>query len=109
MVQADLIRITGQDKRSVPARTKKLHENGYIEKLPIILKSAKTSLLVLKRFADVARTQFGSREPAEEPKEYGLGRYLDHDSLIKQAIGVTKVHQTILWDDLKRTVVSNRP
>ena len=60
ILQNDLVRISGQDKRSLPSRTDRLHECGYIEKEKIITitwegtKSRKlpTSICVLKRYAE---------------------------------------------------------
>ena len=51
ILQADVTRITGQDKRSIPKRTQNLHDHGYIEKKPILFNGMKTSWLYAKRFA----------------------------------------------------------
>ncbi|RMD45019.1 hypothetical protein DV735_g30, partial [Chaetothyriales sp. CBS 134920] len=51
IMQGDLGRQTGQDKRSVPKRTDFLCAKGYILKLPVINKGTKTSLLILRRYA----------------------------------------------------------
>lgn len=51
ILQPDLIHLSGQDKRSLPKRTDNLAKNGYIDKTSILLKSQKTSLLRLARFA----------------------------------------------------------
>lgn len=54
--QNDLVRISGQDKRSLPLRTDRLHKSGYIIKRPVTLYHNKallhTSLLTLQRFAE---------------------------------------------------------
>lgn len=50
ILQPDLRRITGQDKRSLPHRTDKLAEKGYITKEQVIAKSTNTTLLKLRRF-----------------------------------------------------------
>ena len=54
--QNDLVRISGQDKRSLPMRTDRLHKNGYIIKRPVTIihnnALMHTSLLTLKRFAE---------------------------------------------------------
>ena len=55
--QHELVKLSGQDKRSLPARTDRLHNDGYIEKTRAPFqqlhprKIIKTSHLVLKRFA----------------------------------------------------------
>ncbi|PNS18929.1 hypothetical protein CAC42_6024 [Sphaceloma murrayae] len=51
VLQPDVVRITKQDKRSVPGRTDKLAEKGYITKEACIGGGSKTSLLRLKKFA----------------------------------------------------------
>lgn len=48
--QTELVRISGQDKRSVPKRTDALQKKGYIQKRPIQVKSSRTSLCTLSRF-----------------------------------------------------------
>ena len=56
ILQPDLIKISGQDKRSLPHRTDRLHDDGYIEKKRARLGGRKggsgqhTSLCTLKRF-----------------------------------------------------------
>ena len=55
ILQPDLVRATGQDKRSVPTRTRRLSERGYIVKKPVNA-GGKTSLLVLKRFYSPAES-----------------------------------------------------
>ncbi|KAF2646184.1 hypothetical protein P280DRAFT_415198 [Massarina eburnea CBS 473.64] len=50
ILQPDLVRITGQDKRSVPKRTDDLADKGYIEKKPIQSSKMRTSLCVHKKF-----------------------------------------------------------
>ena len=51
ILQGDLGRLTGQDKRSVPKRTDALQAKGYIVKQPIHVKGVNTSLLILRRYA----------------------------------------------------------
>ncbi|KAI4201588.1 MAG: hypothetical protein LQ348_001630 [Seirophora lacunosa] len=50
LLQPQLVTISGQDKRSVPERTKRLHEAGYISKVPVFLNKCHTSRLTLKRY-----------------------------------------------------------
>ncbi|KAL9622568.1 MAG: hypothetical protein Q9160_003065 [Pyrenula sp. 1 TL-2023] len=54
VIQGDLIKISGQDKRSVPNRTKTLQVKGYIEKRRIQVRGSHTSLLLLRKFARTA-------------------------------------------------------
>ncbi|KAL9111022.1 MAG: hypothetical protein Q9227_004455 [Pyrenula ochraceoflavens] len=51
ILQAELVKISGQDKRSVPKRTDRLHAAGYIEKRRIQVVNSLTSLLKLRRYA----------------------------------------------------------
>lgn len=60
IIQPNLVKISGQDKRSVPARTQRLCDNGYIIKRPTQAEGSRTSLCILKRFAVESRPQ----EPA---------------------------------------------
>ena len=58
--QHDLVRISGQDKRSLPTRTDRLHKDGYIIKRPVSLlvdgtRLMHTSLCTLKRFAEASK------------------------------------------------------
>ena len=50
ILQPELVRLSGQDKRSVPERTRRLHAEGYIVKAPVLVKNSHTSKLMLKRY-----------------------------------------------------------
>ena len=50
ILQTDLTRSSGQDKRSVPKRTDALAAKGYIEKRTVLTTQHRTSLCILKRF-----------------------------------------------------------
>ena len=52
ILQGELGRTTGQDKRSVPKRTDALQAKGYIVKRTAWIGGHKTSRLILRRFAD---------------------------------------------------------
>ncbi|EXJ55209.1 hypothetical protein A1O7_08135 [Cladophialophora yegresii CBS 114405] len=54
ILQGELIRSSGQDKRSVPKRTDALHSKGYIIKEAVFLRGNRTSRLTLKKFAKSA-------------------------------------------------------
>ncbi len=51
ILQGELRRATGQDKRSVPKRTDALRDKGYITKDTVYIKGSKTSHLALQRYA----------------------------------------------------------
>ena len=50
ILQPDLRKITGQDKRSLPSRTDSLAKAGYITKEQVIAKGSNTAILKLRRF-----------------------------------------------------------
>jgi hypothetical protein len=50
IAQPELVKISGQDKRSVPHRTDELAKKGYIEKTSMSTQKIRTSLCVHKRF-----------------------------------------------------------
>lgn len=52
ILQGDLVKSSGQDKRSVPNRTNVLQTKGYIEKRRVQVRGTNTSLLLLRRFAE---------------------------------------------------------
>ncbi len=55
IIQSDVVKISDQDKRSVPHRTQRLFEKGYIIKTPVLIGASRTSVCILKRFVTVAK------------------------------------------------------
>ncbi|KAI0429494.1 hypothetical protein F5Y09DRAFT_310150 [Xylaria sp. FL1042] len=55
ILQGDLVRLTGQDKRSLPTRTDALARKGYIIKQPVVLRGGKSSKLWLTQFSEHAK------------------------------------------------------
>ncbi|KAI1611039.1 hypothetical protein EDD36DRAFT_311436 [Exophiala viscosa] len=51
ILQGELVRASGQDKRSVPKRTDALQRKGYILKEIVYQRGTRTSRLILKKFA----------------------------------------------------------
>jgi hypothetical protein len=82
ITQPDVVRISGQDKRSVPKRTDILAEKGYIEKKPVYIKSAKTSLLIHRKFQRASDTQIQPGPKAEAPGEIFQGQQLDFNTFV---------------------------
>ena len=78
VLQPNIVRITGQDKRSVPKRTDLLAENGYIVKLQAYDGKNKTSLLKLRKFAEAD----GSLKPISELERTRI--FPEADSLVEQ-------------------------
>ncbi|CEJ94545.1 hypothetical protein VHEMI10068 [[Torrubiella] hemipterigena] len=67
ILQGDLGRLVGQDKRSVPKRTDSLVGKGYIVKHSTLVRGTKTSKLWLKPFApQMTQTQHPNTENAAE-------------------------------------------
>ena len=63
ILQHDLVRISGQDKRSLPSRTDRLHDGGYVEKMRVSVqlfnpkRLVHTSQCTLKRFVNQTSDQ----------------------------------------------------
>ncbi|KAI1391398.1 uncharacterized protein F4822DRAFT_396600 [Hypoxylon trugodes] len=55
ILQGDLVRLSGQDKRSLPTRTDALAKKGYVIKQPVILRGCRSSKLWLAQFAGSAK------------------------------------------------------
>jgi len=55
ILQGDLVRLTGQDKRSLPTRTDALARKGYVIKQPVVLRGGKSSKLWLTQFMEYAK------------------------------------------------------
>ncbi|KAL8952812.1 MAG: hypothetical protein Q9222_001284 [Ikaeria aurantiellina] len=62
ILQPDLVRISGQDKRSVPERTRRLQVGGYISKIPVLVNKSHTSKLKLTRYAQSSMQHGGTAE-----------------------------------------------
>ncbi|MCJ1281618.1 hypothetical protein MMC26_000938 [Xylographa opegraphella] len=112
ILQPDLVRTTGQDKRSVPWRTQKLCDKGYIVKKEVVSSGSRTSLCILKRFAvpcsskDVTtKAQYLNSLPnrisTSENKGYVDAKSRVVQSRIRATFEILKELKIILWDDLK--------
>ena len=77
--QHELVKLSGQDKRSLPARTDRLHNDGYIEKTRAAFqqlqprKIVNTSHLILKRFAKSEP----SAQSQNSPKHLSVDEYTE--------------------------------
>jgi hypothetical protein len=112
ILQGDLVRETGQDKRSVPHRTDILAQKGYIEKRAVIAKASSTSRLTLKRFVHAIPPSVPHNGEADEGwvppagHKAWLGDDVDLLSLCR-AVFIHLENQKILTiADLKRVLVS---
>lgn len=93
IAQPDLVKLSGQDKRSVPKRTDALQRKGYIEKRPIQTKTARTSLCTLQRFL---------KSQAEPTGGQDSSNMIDFDSFNNKLFDILREHQIIAREDLKR-------
>jgi hypothetical protein len=71
LLQKHVVERTGQDKRSVPKRTDRLAQNGYIIKEPVVGEGARTSNLKLKKFLQIPAVpgQDDGSRTAEQPSD----------------------------------------
>jgi predicted transcriptional regulator len=102
ILQGDLVKQSGQDKRSVPKRTDLLRSKGYIEKRIVQLKGLKTSRLILRRFASNGINDMIT------PVSVPVGPHgnvhnesVDFNVLIQRLFALLKKKQIITRDDLK--------
>jgi transcription factor C subunit 3 len=92
--QTDLVKLSGQDKRSVPKRTDVLQEKGYIEKRAIQIKSVRTSLCVLRRFSKSDLSGAGTAGGQDE-------RLIDFRDFNDKLFAILREYKIIARTDLK--------
>ena len=120
ILQPDLVRITGQDKRSVPTRTQRLSERGYIIKSPVVAGAARTSHLVLKRFSNSQKKSISSDRDTGEPPPLSdhqecferplAAQVCDAENVIRSAVAIIKQDSVTIWDNLRAKLgVLNSP
>ena len=106
--QTDLIRLTGQDKRSLPGRTDALAKRGYISKNVVFVRGQRTSHLLLRRYvkADSALTRNGRVQVKTINREgVGLVEVLEAEPLVRAIISELKKRGVISQNDLKWKLV----
>ncbi|KAJ5166011.1 hypothetical protein N7492_006307 [Penicillium capsulatum] len=94
--QTELVRLSGQDKRSVPKRTDSLQKKGYIQKRPVQVKSARTSLCTLGKFVKSLRDPNATAKvPAADT--------IDFQAFTKEIFEILRKHNGIIArNDMKR-------
>jgi hypothetical protein len=104
IVQTELVRLSGQDKRSVPKRTDALHKKGYIEKRAIQVKSSRTSLCTLWKFVSETPLFSATETPADRgPKpKHEDSDIIDFKVFISRLFEILKQYHLIARNDLKR-------
>ncbi|KAE8166637.1 hypothetical protein BDV40DRAFT_296420 [Aspergillus tamarii] len=98
IAQTELVKLSGQDKRSVPKRTDQLQQKGYIEKRAIQIKSTRTSLCTLRKFmqADQSSTETTKDQSSGQPQ------VIDYKEFSKQLFSILREHEIISRVDLKK-------
>ncbi|GAT29119.1 TFIIIC transcription initiation factor complex subunits Tfc3 [Aspergillus luchuensis] len=101
IVQTELVRVSGQDKRSVPKRTDVLQQKGYIEKRAIQVKSTRTSLCTLRKFLtpEHAPVDRDSGQDADATKQENM---IDFKEFLDQLFQILQEYQIISRNDLKQ-------
>lgn len=97
--QTELIKVSGQDKRSVPKRTEALRRKGYIEKRAIQVKSARTSLCTLIRFLNTPGDVTNDTRTQSETQGKDL---IDFDAFTTTLFDIMRENQIISRNDLKQ-------
>ncbi|KAJ9612873.1 hypothetical protein H2200_002814 [Cladophialophora chaetospira] len=88
VLQGELVRKSGQDKRSVPKRTDILHSKGYIIKETVFKNGTRTSRLILKKFGKANTANAELSRPQRSTMRHVVRRVFDilaAQSLIPQA------------------------
>lgn len=103
IIQPDLVRLSGQDKRSIPKRTDELHRKGYIQKRPIQVRRARTSLCTLRKFSqeDAAREIVETKAGSAVEKTQA-GDMIDFEVFLGKLFDILREYKLISRKDLKR-------
>ncbi|KAJ5563507.1 hypothetical protein N7535_008671 [Penicillium sp. DV-2018c] len=111
IVQPELVRLSGQDKRSVPKRTAALQQKGYIDKRPVQTKSARTSLCTLRRYLHPSNKKSANQEEeeGEEEEDSQSKAMIDFASFNTDLFNILREHPLIARADLKRLLGFDDP
>lgn len=109
ILQLELTRVSGQDKKSVPKRTDVLAENGYIEKRAVVNRGSKTSMLFATRFAPQSRSipqssKSGGTSTAGGGQQ-GDDKILDYQPVFEKVLELLKESNIMALVDLRRKLV----
>jgi hypothetical protein len=115
LLQPELTKITGQDKKSIAGRTTYLKNMGYIEKAHVLTRSMNTSRLTLTKFAvmrdqklkKLSKSDRQSQNTASIRIEKWTGETIDTEGLIKAIITELKAvkNGVLQRNDLKKKMV----
>jgi hypothetical protein len=115
VLQPDLVRITGQDPRSVPNRTQRLCDGGYVVKNRTLAKNGWTSLLTLKKFCPDSQRLDSTGENGKSQLEEDVhhrsdarirGRHTVIEGKVREGLQIVTEARLIVWNDLKRKLVN---
>lgn len=96
--QTDLVRLSGQDKRSVPKRTDVLQKKGYIQKRAIQVKSTRTSLCTLCKFL---QPEYVTGHAPDQSSGAG-SRMVDFKAFTDKLFDILRDYKIVARNDLKR-------
>lgn len=103
VLQPDVTRITGQDKRSVPKRTDSLATKGYITKEMCLGGGIKTSLLRLKKLVLEPSTTFYTIKAKAGKGEGGTRRMINYEQWFSEVMTTLKKHDGLIaYEDLRK-------
>lgn len=101
IAQTELVKVSGQDKRSVPKRTDVLQQKGYIEKRAIQVKSTRTSLCTLRKFLTPEHAPV-DRETGQNSNATKQENMIDFKEFLDQLFQILQEYQIISRNDLKQ-------
>lgn len=97
IAQPELIKLSGQDKRSVPKRTDVLQRKGYIEKRAIQMKATRTSLCTLRKFLSPENVAAGAPDSGAD----AASKMIDFNAFTNRLFEILREHKVIARNDLK--------
>lgn len=117
ILQPELVKISGQDMRSVPRRTQVLFQKGYIIKTPVLSGAARTSLCTLSRFAKAPNALKPQKVAVQKVPDIDVEsekifRQCFHDgganlyALLRNIFDLLNQLKIITLEDLRRRLVS---
>lgn len=105
IIQPELTRLSGQDKRSLPKRTDKLSEKGYIEKRAVFVKGCRTSLCIHKRYSKRSDENNGRSSKSVNARDAFRNGRLDFDVALDSVYEMLKDVKILAIDDLRQNFV----
>ncbi|KAH0279793.1 hypothetical protein KCU91_g1492, partial [Aureobasidium melanogenum] len=103
VLQPDVTRITGQDKRSVPKRTDSLATKGYITKEMCLGGGIKTSLLRLKKLVLEPTSTFYTIKAKAGKGEGSTRRMINYEQWFSEVMTTLKKHEGLIaYEDLRK-------